>query len=140
MPNRWISETERKAKFSYLGGNKMREIKFRVWDKKDKKMIDSHACKVNFQRYIADNAEMSASDVEMTQRYVPMMFTGLYDRDNCDIYEGDVLAQYSHGRARAVYLKKVVWKDSGFNITSGQNRKVIGNVYQNPELLKGEIK
>ena len=73
-------------------------------------------------------------------------YTGLKDANNIDIYEGDIL-QYFHD-TRLRFPKTVKWDSGRFGITGqGYGFKslrdceidqysVIGNIYENPELLK----
>lgn len=68
-------------------------------------------------------------------------FTGLYDESGKAVYEGDLLSGYDNN------VIEVVWLDAGFcdcksnTIVSLRNldvedREVIGNIYDNKELLK----
>ncbi|MGB4971217.1 MAG: YopX family protein [Cyclobacteriaceae bacterium] len=122
----------------------MREIKFRAWDKKEKKMyswgeILNHA--KNFDRFnnvvsiFLDNSNLNI-----------MQYTGLKDKNDIEIYEGDIML---HGKLTyPVVFDELGWRL--ITITSKGHRintyidvkkdKVIGNIYENPELLKEESK
>ena len=80
-------------------------------------------------------------------------FTGLHDKNGKEIYEGDILRNCSCtcGRENCVHfdgelLYVVAWtRDTGFspfnngyesdNYKSSKNKVIIGNIYENPELL-----
>lgn len=76
-------------------------------------------------------------------------FTGLSDKDGKDIYEGDILGKESFvpwavvwdewGACFAVYNvndpNKTLW---GFNANGSFTHTIIGNIYENPELLEVE--
>ena len=116
---------------------KQRVIKFRVWDGKD-------------MREPPPLNEWDMEDgmfwVEYCDRPI-MQFTGLQDKNEKDIYEGDLI------RNRSGRVCKVEWhqptgswdatpvSDKGdslwFMCTNwGRHIEVIGNIYENPELLK----
>ena len=70
-----------------------------------------------------------------------MQFTGLYDADETKIYEGDVVQVYFHGSEQIDVNKTytVVIKDMREDQFSGVGEglgRVIGNIYENPGLIK----
>ncbi len=108
-----------------------REIKFRAWHKELEDMSLSKGNESAFWSKVTLYQEM----------YEIMQFTGLTDKNNTEIYEGDIVIKNA--------IKKVVaWKVGkvlcGFNIGKGYEYstpktdcsiEVIGNIYANPDLI-----
>ena len=106
----------------------MREIKFRAWDKRFKRMIYAGAMAI---LYLNDN------DHEI------MQFTGLHDKNGKEIYEGDILERYTCfvQKGKDPHKKSIVcwdvWHWEGIN--GWKESEVIGNIYESPTLLKGDV-
>lgn len=67
----------------------MYKIKFRAWDNINKKMIFSlHSDILNQPNWIAPFWHTIENDPD---RYTVMQYTGLKDKNNTEIYEGDII-------------------------------------------------
>lgn len=121
----------------------MREIKFRAWDKKDKVMLPIRDYFSN--KRLGNEHKPGAVAFDLieglhNEDVVIMQFAGLHDCKGVEIYEGDIL-NLPEGR-----VSKVVFEDGCFYTPVGTSRyrlggwsssfvEVIGNIYENPELL-----
>jgi len=108
----------------------MRTIKFRFWSIANKEMITSESInKEHAYRYLINkNDEISY--------IIPLQFTGLTDKNNKDIYEGDILENgweisFKDGMF-GVFNCNI---HMSFNSYMSKHREVAGNIYENPELL-----
>jgi len=128
-----------------------REIKFRAWDKLKHKMMETSYFDMWYYT-IAENDETGRSracECKDQQDYCRanleiMQFTGLKDTDGKEIYEGDIL--YTSD----LYRKHFVVGYSGRSFELYDNKdgvvfdpnndwseyEVVGNIYENPELLE----
>lgn len=122
----------------------MREIKFRAWDKELKFMVDDtmYIMGIGTGNVFFDN---QGDLIEQSNKLVLMQYTGLKDKNGKDIYEGDVSKNYYKGQWvnlvvvwNPLGMWSVKWKDGYLNNyhINNQNMEVIGNIYENPELLK----
>lgn len=125
----------------------MRPIKFRAWDKLSKTM----SAPMSMIDIAKGNLPLSYSvDGQADDRYsVLMQYTGLKDKNGTEIYEGDVVKTFNKYIGSVEFGEQDIGHDFqgiGFyvnegygadNIYGGQNIEVIGNIYENPELLGG---
>lgn len=109
--------------------NKQRQIKFRAWDKKNREMIMSgDRPSFSFWKWV---------DYDST---TPLMeYTGLKDKNRKEIYEGDVVATIQETDAEPIVTQEEVTFDGAafYPVCNqpGETWEVIGNIYENPELL-----
>ena len=123
---------------------KQREIKFRVWDKFQNKFLD-HSCYFNskdFNEFTAFDRYFKCDE----EGCIVQQYTALKDKNGREIYEGDIIQLEN-----APYKYEVVWNkwhwgiDSkgivtdfiqSFTIAVEERCIVIGNIFENPDLLK----
>lgn len=73
-----------------------------------------------------------------------MQYVGREDKDGRDIYEGDFVRRWTTSRAGVHPNNKHIWlveykftyKYTGFRVAATSTLEVIGNIYENPELLE----
>lgn len=115
----------------------MREIKFRAWDKTNKKMLypDEQNAKEWRKSVILPDRGGSLSNGVLweSDRYPLMQFTGLKDKNGKEIYEGDIVNEIGMNKKLEV---KFTPKEGWYPFSSHDNWEVIGNIYENPELLE----
>jgi len=124
----------------------MRTIKFRAWDKDEKKMmVPAQIEWRDGQIFRIDDGH----DWVIARAYELMQFTGILDKNEKEIYEGDILqskAKTQEGIVYVVFDEGSFWfmwdKDNGFTydwLVRNQGEKfsfeVTGNIYENPALL-----
>ncbi len=121
----------------------MREIKFRAWDNYLKVMHHDVHRLDSFNEYLSK------------EKFDCLQFTGLKDKNGKEIYEGDIVRTWTnyHGEPTEPMFKshvrynedvgcwqiayknindKEVWDNIGFSYFL----EVIGNIHENPDLLK----
>ena len=123
---------------------KQREIKFRAWEDESEVM-----------RY--SNDMHLAEFFNYCEGWKIMQYTGLKDKNGKEIYEGDII-ELGVEKKPAFFIYEVMWDFLGFNFRrKGTSNiifpfkddlgiyewkknflqvEVIGNIYENPELLK----
>jgi uncharacterized phage protein (TIGR01671 family) len=125
----------------------MKEIKFRAWDELNNKMEYLSLLGLHYEY----SNQLTVYGVEdkygKVSRTAPVMqFTGLKDKNGKEIWEGDIVTQQNIVEEIYVVKFEEVILDCfhclGWNITNWSDKKiasnteVIGNIYQNPELLE----
>ena len=119
-----------------------REIKFRAWDVNKHKMIDEpwgYPNESGWDDYMNINKWFEWSHIDSRNPIVLMQYTGLKDKNGKEIYEGDII-KWRKGT-------EGVWADQfwafavkfPFICGNAYLGEVIGNIYENPELLTEKV-
>lgn len=132
----------------------MREIKFRAWNPMGNRFLEPTSCIECLRQQLQFNYghKEPLGYNHLSDGMVFVQYTGLKDLDENEIYEGDILQvrtvkglQY-HTVELVDHMTysgfRLYGKDRRWNIPLTRSRKVngqfkvVGNIYQNPELLK----
>jgi uncharacterized phage protein (TIGR01671 family) len=113
----------------------MRELKFRAWIEKEKYMAVQGEPDLetlgSFMHHYSDCKNL-------------MQYTGLKDKNGKEVYEGDILSNQYGKKDLVVFFENGFFGKSKTNQTTYnplcngylKNKEIIGNIYENPELLK----
>lgn len=116
----------------------MRQIKFRVWN-------------IALKRWVKPSLTMRIDgNMDGMNDYVLLQYTGLKDKTGVDVYEGDLVKFFGIENPCTIEFQDGGFgynchqKYSEFTSISGHNYlfdfletvEVIGNIYENPELLE----
>lgn len=123
-------------------------LKFRAWDKNCKEMI--HNVQETYGNGCSGKGSLehcSFGELIEDENYILMQYTGINDQTGKLIYEGDIVKEY-WAMPEKESPCEVVFKDGAFVLEPikecdigkifdfTQDTEVIGNVYDNPELLE----
>lgn len=126
---------------------KQREIKFRVWDKFQNKFLD-YPCYFNSK----DSNEFTAFDRYFKcdeEGCIVQQYTGLKDKNDREIYEGDIIICHPDSQEKCIvdWSPDGIWwatdliqpperEHYGQELYMYPKCQVIGNILENPDLLK----
>lgn len=131
----------------------MREIKFRAWDKNRNLMCTSDIAGhwktdylLDLEMTVWDTSKGLSFDGIVEDTFEFMQYTGLKDKNGKEIYEGDIIewVNWSNNESKLITIIEYEndyaafflgnWYERSFPETS-EEALIIGNIYENPELL-----
>ena len=124
----------------------MREIKFRAWLKGKKIMGEVLGIDILHKEIFFSNEDVDCYEHTDFKDIELMQYTGLKDKNNKEIYEGDIVKlranhgigviKYSDewGAFVVEYIKPRPLAVLGMNYYE-EDIEILGNIYENPELL-----
>ena len=117
----------------------MREIKFRAWDSTNNVWADRGPFHVIGEVTLFDC--LKQYQLEHLNELVIEQYTGLHDKNDVEIYEGDILQDFGGAR------DSVVFDRGGFSLkhesmwlcfaVEDWDGEVIGSIHENPEMVDG---
>jgi len=107
-----------------------RDIKFRAWVDGKRMLLPTRT-----------ELEISLRGLTQGTDFILLQYTGLKDKNGKEIYEGDILEYYGAMLAKGEppRISPVVWAGWHWEgIRNWRECKVIGNIWENPELLEAK--
>jgi len=120
-----------------------RPIKFRAWNKEWKMMLPVDSLSFDKDGAVSVEVTVKASDYDHEKEWGDyvigddvflMQFTGLHDKNGKEIYEGDIVE--FNGKNYEVWYRLGCFFACNEVGYENESYGVIGNIYENPELLK----
>lgn len=116
-----------------------REIKLRAWDITKKSFIYDQMITLDGQV-----CYFTGFRIEYPHGIILSQYTGIEDKGGIAIFEGDVIEARFHSWVKKhkrkakveFYLGRFCAFYEKFNLLEGKDIEVIGNIFENPELIK----
>ncbi|WP_202914445.1 YopX family protein [Streptococcus sp. S784/96/1] len=125
--------------------------KFRAWLKAEKQMIDVEFLDLSHKVLIGKHWEFGMTEAIKFDDVNLMQSTGLKDKNGVEIFEGDVVLENGWRKVAVSFGTQEIEENfgdkrifQGFNLYLGggypeavmSKHEIIGNIYDNPELLE----
>jgi len=121
----------------------MREIKFRCWDKLKETLVYSSCSQATNDMYFPWGFQIGRLGAFANLEF--MQYTGLKDKNGKEIYEGDIILFGINAKHQEIVEWKIIEDHEygepmyiGYDLlpSSEECYEIIGNIYENPELIE----
>lgn len=121
--------------------------KYRAWDKELQTMLDVSLIDFKKGVLVGEHWEFGETNFMSFDEIVLMQSTGLFDKNGKEVFVGDIV-KCTRGCLHEVYLEKeyggtfiggmpaIYLKGLGEGYAWTEYEEIIGNIYENPELLE----
>lgn len=117
----------------------MREIKFRAWSGLYMYQVDKIAWNTEHDRWYTETEVSEVDSPLKVKQPILMQFTGLHDKNRKEIYEGDIVRCLTTNDEDIFVVRYTHHpRSSSFEVGHDEEYEIIGNIYENPELLNSE--
>ena len=123
-------------------------VRYRAWDNANKEMFkDTFSITESGQVVVVEQEDvMCPPDYVFVDHLVIMQSTGLFDKNDKEIFEGDIVKMAKDVYSEPTYYEVVRHYGGAYRLESKQhgcelwlrhtNCEVVGNIYENRELLE----
>ena len=119
----------------------MKEVKYRAWDTEKEKMVEVIGINLSDGEVRMEDEECRVWSAPAPYVCRLMQYIGIKDKNEKEIYEGDIVKLFEYKVINNITLPEEIVTINDIRVgcdtlRPSQYIEVIGNIYENPELLE----